>query len=90
MNTNISALQTLVEALEQNDYVTSVSPVYVEGVAIGYTISFSKSRDITIYHGVDDGEEDDRDDPDGGPSFSYNPNGFAGSDRFGGEPDDWE
>ena len=39
---------------------------------------------------MDDGEEDDRDDPDGGPSFSYNPNGFAGSDRFGGEPDDWE
>lgn len=53
INTNISSLQTLVSALEQNDYVTSVTPIRVEDVVIGYTISFSKSRDITIYHGFD-------------------------------------
>ncbi len=53
MNTNISSLQTIVSALEQKDYVTSVAPVKVDGVTIGYTISFSKSGDITIYHGHD-------------------------------------
>lgn len=53
INTNISSLHTLISALEQNDYVTSVTPIRVEEVIIGYTISFSKSKDITIYHGFD-------------------------------------
>ena len=51
MNTNIEALQTLVEALEKRDYVTNVSEVRNNGVVIGYTISFAYSGDITIYHG---------------------------------------
>ena len=51
MNTNIEALQTLVEALEKRDYVTNVSEVRSNGVVIGYTISFAYSGDITIYHG---------------------------------------
>lgn len=53
LNTNISALQVMVSALEDNDFVTSVVPVKVENVVIGYTISFSKSGDVTIYHGAD-------------------------------------
>ena len=59
MNTNISSLQTALTALQDNDYVTSVTPVKAEGQIIGYTISFSKSGDITIYHGADgsDGED---------------------------------
>ncbi len=51
MNTNISSLQTLVNALQNNDYVTSVTPVTKNGETIGYTIAFSKSAPITIYHG---------------------------------------
>ena len=51
MNTNINALQTLVEALEKRDYVTNVSPVRKDGEVIGYTISFADSDTITIYHG---------------------------------------
>ena len=51
MNTNISSLQTLVMALEENDYVTNVAPVTKEGKEIGYTISFTKSKPVTIYHG---------------------------------------
>ena len=47
-NSQISALQGLVAALEENDYVTGVSPV-----ANGYTITFSKSNAITIYNGKD-------------------------------------
>lgn len=51
MNTNIDALQTIVEALEKRDYVTNVSPVRKDGEVIGYTISFADSDTITIYHG---------------------------------------
>ena len=53
MNTNIEALQTIVSALESNDYVTGVSRITENGEDIGYTISFSKSGSITIYHGKD-------------------------------------
>ena len=53
MNTNISSLQTIVTALQKNDYVTSVTPIMQNGKEIGYTISFSKSDPITIYHGKD-------------------------------------
>ena len=53
MNTNISSLQTIVTALQDNDYVTGVAPISKEGEIIGYTITFSKSSPITIYHGKD-------------------------------------
>ena len=53
MNTNISSLQTIVTALQNNDYVTGVTPVTKNGELIGYTITFTKSQPITIYHGED-------------------------------------
>ena len=53
MNTNVSSLQTLVTALQDNDYVKSVTPVMQDGQEIGYTITFTKSKPITIYHGQD-------------------------------------
>ena len=53
MNSNISAIQTIVEALQNNDYVTGVTPIEENGVIVGYTISFTKSDSITIYHGKD-------------------------------------
>ena len=59
MNTNISALQGMVNALEQNDYVTDVTPVTQDGRIVGYTINFTKSQPVTIYHGTD-GENGDK------------------------------
>lgn len=53
MNNNITSLQSIVEALQKNDYVTSVTPIVLDGVEIGYTISFTQSAPITIYHGKD-------------------------------------
>lgn len=53
MNANISSLKTIVEALQTNDYVTSVTPVTEGGKEVGYTIIFSKSGSVTIYHGED-------------------------------------
>ena len=52
-NTNIASLQTLVGALQGNDYVQSVAPIVQDGKTIGYTITFTKSAPITIYHGTD-------------------------------------
>lgn len=51
MNTNISALQSAVTALQNNDYVTNVTEVKEGAEVIGYTISFNKSGAVTIYHG---------------------------------------
>ena len=51
LNTNVTSLQTIVEALQSKDYVTSVIPVYEQENVIGYTINFEKSGAITIYHG---------------------------------------
>lgn len=53
MNTNISSLQTIVKALQNNDYVTGVTPITKDGKTVGYTITFTKSQPITIYHGKD-------------------------------------
>ena len=62
MNSDIAALQTIVTALQSNDYVTGISKVLQNNVEIGYEITFSKSGKVTIYHGQD-GEEG----ADGGP-----------------------
>ena len=59
MNTNISSLQTIVTAIQNNVYVTGTTPLMKDGKEIGYTITFSKGNPITIYHGKDgqDGED---------------------------------
>ena len=71
MNANISSLKTIVEALQTNDYVTSVTPVTEGGKEVGYTITFSKSGSITIYHGKDGADgapgADGEDGADGAP-----------------------
>lgn len=67
MNTNISSLQALVNALQDNDYITGVTPITKDGETIGYTISFAKSAPITIYHG-----EDGKDGQDGKPGEDGN------------------
>ncbi|MDY4917852.1 MAG: PL29 family lyase N-terminal domain-containing protein, partial [Candidatus Cryptobacteroides sp.] len=52
-NTNISSLQTIVTALQDKDYVTSVAPINEGDEVVGYTITFSKSDAVTIYNGKD-------------------------------------
>ncbi len=53
MNTNIEALQTLVSALQNNDTISSIAPIKQGDKVVGYTITFSMSEPITIYHGND-------------------------------------
>ena len=52
-NTNISSLQTIVTALQDKDYVTSIAPINEGDKVVGYTITFSKSGAVTIYNGED-------------------------------------
>ena len=58
INTNVESLQTIVNALQNKDYVTSITPITENGATIGYTIHFSQSGSVNIYHGTDgvDGE----------------------------------
>ena len=49
MNTNISSLQALVQALNDREYVDSILPVTEDGVVVGYTVKFAKKGEITIY-----------------------------------------
>ena len=59
MNTNISSLQTLVNALNQKEYITNIAPITKNGAEIGYSITFTSGKTITIYHGEDgkDGQD---------------------------------
>ncbi|MBR0321650.1 MAG: hypothetical protein IIX08_04605, partial [Bacteroidales bacterium] len=51
LNSNISALEDIVSALQSNDYVTGVTSLTENGEKTGYTITFSKSGSVDIYHG---------------------------------------
>ena len=53
LNTNVVSLQNIVSALQENDYITSVVSIMEEGEEIGYSLNFSKSGKVTIYHGSD-------------------------------------
>lgn len=62
MNANISSLQGIASALQENDYIETVTPIAENGTIIGYTITFTKNDPIDIYFGKDgingiDGED---------------------------------
>ena len=80
INTNIQALRDIVSALEAGDFVESISPIVENGKEIGYVITFSKSGNITIYHGKDG--QDGQDGQDGLPGTDGAPgqDGIDGTD----------
>ena len=45
--------QPKMSIIPNNDYVTSVTPIYEGATEIGYVITFSKGGKATIYHGKD-------------------------------------
>lgn len=59
LNSNLEALQTILAAVQENDYVTEVIKVVENGVEVGYCLTFAKGGTVTIYHGKDgaDGAE---------------------------------
>ena len=88
MNTNIGSLQTIVSALEKQDYIKNVSPVSEDGAVIGYTITFAQSGTVTIYHGKDGakGEQGDKGETgDKGDTGAVGPQGPQGEQGEKGE-----
>ena len=53
MNTDISSMQSIIEALQKKDGITNVVPLNDNGKVIGYKLYFEKREPITIYHGKD-------------------------------------
>ena len=53
LNSNIKGLQTILEALQANDYVTDIIKIMEDGIEIGYSITFAKGGRVNIYHGTD-------------------------------------
>ena len=53
LNTNIVAIQSLSDAFQKGDFITSVTPIITDGDTLGYTISFVKGTPITILNGKD-------------------------------------
>ena len=52
LNANVMAMQAVLTAVQQNDYVTEVMKVVEEGIEVGYSITFAKGGTVTIYHGT--------------------------------------
>ena len=53
LNSNVIAMQTVLAALQTNDYVTEVMKVVENGVEVGYSLTFAKAGTVTLYHGTD-------------------------------------
>lgn len=53
INQNISSYQTIIEALQESDYVVSTSPYLENGKQVGYQINFAQSGPLVIYNGKD-------------------------------------
>ena len=51
MNANILSLQSILESLQNGEYITNVSTVVEGGIEMGYTLAFSSGKTVTIYHG---------------------------------------
>ena len=52
MNTNISALETLIKAQNNGDYITNITEIRNGSTIVGYTITFKNHEPITIYNGT--------------------------------------
>ena len=53
LNSNVDAVQAVLSAVQQNDYVTEIMKIMEKGEVVGYSITFSKAGTITLYNGED-------------------------------------
>ena len=63
LNSNIEAVQKILQALQEHDYVTEVMKIMEDGVEVGYSITFAKGGTVTIYHGTDGADGSDGSSP---------------------------
>ena len=50
LNRNIEAIQIILEALKENDYITDIVKIMEDEVEVGYSITFAKGGTVNIYH----------------------------------------
>ena len=50
LSSNIEAVQTVLEAIQKNDYATAVTKIMEDGVEVGYSITFAQSGTIEVYN----------------------------------------
>ena len=80
LNTNLTALSTLVQALQKGDYVVSVSPLIEDGEEVGYRIIFKESGVVDLYHGQDGADGKDGENGQDGADGKDGVNGADGKD----------
>ena len=80
LNTNLTALSTLVQALQKGDYVVSVSPLMEDGEEVGYRIIFKESGVVDLYHGQDGADGKDGENGQDGADGKDGVNGADGKD----------
>ena len=80
LNSNLSALTTLVQAMQKGDYVVSVSPLIEDGVEVGYRIVFKESGVVDLYHGKDGADGEDGKDGANGQDGANGADGANGTD----------
>ena len=80
MNTNITSLVAVVNAMQKGDYVVSVSPLKEDGVEVGYRIVFKESGVVDLYHGKDGADGEDGKDGANGADGTDGTNGTNGAD----------
>ena len=49
-NTNLGALQKIVEAISENEHIKNIAPIQKDGNVVGYTITFTSGNSVTIYN----------------------------------------
>ena len=59
MNADIESLHTLIAAVQNADYITSITPITEGGKEVGYTIVFAKYGTVTIRNGADGAKGED-------------------------------
>ena len=51
LNSNLVALSRSLDALQEKDFITSMTPIVENGTTIGHVLNFFKGGVVTIYHG---------------------------------------
>ena len=80
LNSNLTALSTLVQSMEKGDYVVSVSPLKEGSVEVGYRIVFKENGPVDIYHGQDGADGKDGQDGTDGKDGQNGTDGEDGAD----------
>ena len=80
LNSNLTALSTLVQSMEKGDYVVSVSPLKEGSVEVGYRIVFKENGPVDIYHGQDGADGKDGQDGTDGKDGQNGTDGENGAD----------